>query len=188
MHKTLILGGIRSGKSARAEGLARRRQRVIYVATAEAGDGEMAARIARHRAQRPANWGLLEVPLALGDTLMAQAGAAADEAPCLLIDCMSLWVSNLLHAGDAVFGREKRAFLSALEAYPGAVIIVSNEVGLGTIGMDALTRRFCDELGWLNQALASRCQDVELVAAGLSLPLKGAPTRGQPPGNPSPGK
>lgn len=170
MQKTLILGGIRSGKSGRAEALARPHPQVLYVATATAGDEEMAARIDRHRARRPPHWQLVEAPLALGAVL--RDAAAAPTPPCLLVDCMSLWVSNLLHAGEATLGRERDAFLQALVAYPADVVIVSNETGLGTIGMDPLTRRFCDELGWLNQALAARCQRVELVMAGLSLPLK----------------
>ena len=86
---------------------------------------------------------------------------------------MSLWVSNLLHAGDALFVREKENFLTALAGYPGSVVIVSNEVGLGTIGMDPLTRRFADELGWLNQALAKKCDRVVLSVAGLAQTLKG---------------
>ncbi|MBZ2190383.1 bifunctional adenosylcobinamide kinase/adenosylcobinamide-phosphate guanylyltransferase [Alcanivorax sp. JB21] len=170
MQKTLILGGIRSGKSARAEALVRPHPKVAYVATATAGDEEMAARIDRHRARRPARWQLIEAPLSLG--MVLREAAMMPEPPCLLVDCMSLWVSNLLHAGEAIFGRERDAFLQALTVYPAPVVIVSNETGLGTIGMDPLTRRFCDELGWLNQALAARCQSVELVMAGLSLPLK----------------
>jgi adenosylcobinamide kinase/adenosylcobinamide-phosphate guanylyltransferase len=90
----------------------------------------------------------------------------------LLIDCMSLWLSNLLHAGEQPFNSERKAFLAALEQYPGEVIIVSNEVGLGTIAMDPLTRRFCDELGWLNQALAQHCHRVMMSVAGLPLVLK----------------
>jgi adenosylcobinamide kinase/adenosylcobinamide-phosphate guanylyltransferase len=86
---------------------------------------------------------------------------------------MSLWVTNLLFADDGVFGRERTAFLKAVEAYPGPLVIVSNEVGLGTIGMDSLTRRFCDELGWLNQALAQSCDRVIMSVAGLPLNLKG---------------
>src|SRR5690606_12177068 len=142
------LGGIRSGKTALAERLASETgQPVVYVATASAGDCEMGARIARHRAQRPAAWGLCETPIMLSRAIAAQAEAV--DPPCLLIDCMSLWLSNLLFAGDEVFHCERAAFLAALPTYPASIIVVSNEVGLGTIGMDALTRQFCDELGWL---------------------------------------
>ncbi|MCE7523360.1 bifunctional adenosylcobinamide kinase/adenosylcobinamide-phosphate guanylyltransferase [Alloalcanivorax xenomutans] len=171
MTHTLILGGIRSGKSAEAERAAASSGRpVTYVATATAGDGEMRDRIERHRHRRPDHWGLVEEPLALGRVLREQAPAS----PCLLIDCMSLWLSNLLHAGEECHQKERDDFLETLVEYPGPVVIVSNEVGLGIIGMDPLTRRFGDELGWLNQALAQRCQNVRLVVAGLSLDLKSA--------------
>lgn len=170
---TLVLGGIRSGKTALAEQFAATASGdVVYVATATAGDAEMADRIRRHQQSRPAHWALAEEPLHLATVLADRA--AAPQAPLLLVDCMSLWLSNLLFAGEEVFGREREGFLAALERYPGSVVIVSNEVGLGTIGMDPLTRRFCDELGWLNQALAQRCERVVMSLAGLPLVLKGA--------------
>lgn len=169
--KTLVLGGIRSGKSALAEQLAvQTGEPVLYLATATAGDEEMARRIALHRQRRPQDWGLLEEPLGLGQVLGRQA--AEGQGQCLLVDCMSLWLSNLLHAGDEVFEREREAFLEALAIYSGSVVIVSNEVGLGTIGMDPLTRKFADQLGWLNQALAERCDRVVLTVAGQALTLK----------------
>lgn len=169
MHH-LILGGIRSGKTALAERLAATvSAQVTYVATAQAGDKEMAARIERHRRQRPSRWGLVEQPLALASVLRS-AKRQAEE--CLLIDCMSLWLSNLLHAGDQVLEREMAAFLDAIPNCPSRLVIVSNEVGLGTIAMDPLTRRFCDQLGWLNQALALCCQNVTMSVAGLPLVLK----------------
>ncbi|SFR80448.1 adenosylcobinamide kinase /adenosylcobinamide-phosphate guanylyltransferase [Marinobacter daqiaonensis] len=168
---TLVLGGIRSGKSALAERLAADAgPRVVYLATATAGDGEMAKRIARHREQRPREWGLVEEPLDLAGAIGAQGGQSP--APCLLVDCMSLWLSNLLHEGEAVFASHRKAFLESLLEYPGPMVIVSNEVGLGTIGMDPLTRRFCDELGWLNQTLARQCDRVLMSVAGLPLTLK----------------
>jgi adenosylcobinamide kinase / adenosylcobinamide-phosphate guanylyltransferase len=167
----LVLGGIRSGKSAMAESLSAAAGRaVVYVATAEAGDDEMVQRIRHHRERRPADWRLEEEPLDLDAVLQRHASAA----PCLLIDCMSLWLSNLLHAGDVDQGVSE--FLAALEVYPGPVVIVSNEVGLGIIGMDALTRRFADRLGWLNQDLAARCETVVLSVAGMPVWLKGEPT------------
>ena len=172
MTHSLILGGIRSGKSSLAERLVSEQpDPVVYVATATAGDGEMSERIRRHQRRRPVSWGLVEEPVELGSLLNRQA--TLSPPPCVLIDCMSLWVSNLLHAGDALFVREKESFLTALAGYPGSVVIVSNEVGLGIIGMDPLTRRFADELGWLNQALAKRCDRVVMSVAGIALTLKG---------------
>ena len=168
---TLVLGGIRSGKTGLAEAQAlAQSQPVVYVATATAGDDEMASRITRHQAIRPANWGLVEEPLDLAQVLREHGQQSP--VPCLLIDCMSLWLSNLLHAGDAQLQAQKEGFLEQITTYAGPLVIVSNETGLGTIGMDLLTRKFCDELGWLNQALAQRCQRVVMVLAGLPLILK----------------
>ncbi|MBR9872112.1 MAG: bifunctional adenosylcobinamide kinase/adenosylcobinamide-phosphate guanylyltransferase [Gammaproteobacteria bacterium] len=173
-NKLLVIGGIRSGKTAMAEQRAQAAgEPVVYVATATAGDDEMAQRITRHQEQRPTRWGLVEEPLQLAKVLK-DAQTETANPPLLLIDCMSLWVSNLLFAGDEVFAREREAFLNAVEHYSGSVVVVTNEVGLGTIGMDPLTRRFADELGWLNQALAQRCDEVVMSVAGLPLVLKGA--------------
>lgn len=170
--RTLVLGGIRSGKTALAEEMASGSgEPVIYLATATADDEEMTRRVARHRQNRPAEWGLTEEPVKLAAVL--DDHGRRPRPPLLLVDCMSLWVSNLLFAGDEVFTRQRAAFLQALEGYPGRVVIVSNEVGLGTIGMDPLTRRFCDELGWLNQDLATCCDRVMMSVAGLPLTLKG---------------
>lgn len=174
--RKLILGGIRSGKSALAEAEATACQApVVYVATATPGDEEMAERIARHQQRRPDDWGLDEEPVALGGVLARYR----EEAPCLLIDCMSLWLGNLLGAEEGALAREREAFLAQVERYPGPLVIVSNEAGMGVIGMDKLTRRFCDELGWLNQALAQRCDQVLLSVAGLPQVLKGSPVDGQ---------
>ncbi|WP_323750128.1 bifunctional adenosylcobinamide kinase/adenosylcobinamide-phosphate guanylyltransferase [Marinobacter sp.] len=173
-NKLLVIGGIRSGKTAMAEQRAQAAgEPVVYVATATAGDDEMARRISRHQSQRPADWGLEEEPLRLAKVLNHFQAQTANP-PLLLIDCMSLWLSNLLFAGDEAFDREREAFLTAVEQYSGSVVVVTNEVGLGTIGMDPLTRRFADELGWLNQALAQRCDEVVMSVAGLPLVLKGA--------------
>lgn len=167
-RKSLVLGGIRSGKSALAERLAKEcRHPVVYVATARAGDAEMAERIRRHRERRPPEWGLVEAD---GD-LAAVLGEHAATAPCLLIDCMSLWLSGLLEGGRVE--AETTAFLEAVSDYPGPLVVVSNEVGLGLVGMDAMTREFCDRLGWLNQDLAARCDDVLLTVAGCPLALRG---------------
>lgn len=169
--RTLVLGGIRSGKTSLAEQVAEDSgEAVVYLATATAGDEEMARRVARHQQSRPPEWGLVEAPIKLAAVL--DDHGSGPQPPLLLVDCMSLWVSNLLFAGDEVFNRERAAFLQALEGYLGQVVIVSNEVGLGTIGMDPLTRRFCDELGWLNQDLAACCDRVVMSVAGLPLTLK----------------
>ncbi len=171
--KELILGGARSGKSAFAQrralasGLG-----VRYLATARAGDAEMAERIARHRAERPRDWGLIEEPLALAAAL--QAHAAPDR--CLLVDCLTLWLSNLLAAGDARFHAETRALLDTLPNLSGQVLLVSNEVGQGIVPANPLARRFRDEAGRLHQAVASRCDRVTFVVAGLPLTLKDCST------------
>ncbi|HEX5352764.1 MAG TPA: bifunctional adenosylcobinamide kinase/adenosylcobinamide-phosphate guanylyltransferase [Rhodanobacteraceae bacterium] len=168
--KTLILGGARSGKSALAEKLARGGGReVVYIATAEACDEEMRARIAHHRARRPAGWSCVEEPLALAATLAAHARAER----VLLVDCLTLWLSNLLHAGDARFESEREALLDALPTLPGEILLVANEVGLGVVPMGELSRHFVDEAGRLNQSIAAVAERVLLVAAGLPLALKG---------------
>ena len=169
--RTLILGGARSGKSALAERLARESgQAVIYIATAQARDAEMAARIAHHRNRRPAHWQSVEEPLALANALRAYARADR----CVLVDCLTLWLSNLLgDADDKRFAHECEALLDVLPALPGELLFVSNEVGLGVVPMGELTRRFVDEAGRLHQAMAASCERVLFVAAGLPLPLKG---------------
>ena len=168
--RQLILGGARSGKSALAERIAGECGReVVYVATAQPGDGEMAARIAHHRERRPSHWSCIEEPLALAGALR---GHARDER-CLLVDCLTLWLSNLLAHDDATrFVRERDALLETLPALPGEILLVSNEVGLGVVPMGELTRRFVDEAGRLHQMLAQRCERVLFVAAGLPLTLK----------------
>lgn len=171
--QTLILGGARSGKSALAERLATASGRdVVYIATSQPADGEMAERIAHHRARRPAHWDCVEEPLALASAL--RTSARPDRV--LLVDCLTLWLSNLL--GDADPGRfiaERDALLATLPALPGDVLFVSNEVGLGIVPMGELTRRFVDEAGRLHQSLATHCDRVLFVAAGLPLTLKGTP-------------
>jgi len=170
--RTLILGGARSGKSALAERLAAASgHEVVYVATAQAHDEEMAARIAHHRAQRPSHWLSVEEPLALAATLQAHTRPGR----CVLVDCLTLWVSNLLGSPDAdSFERERDALLKLMPSLKGQVLLVSNEVGLGVVPMGELTRRFVDEAGRLHQALAAQCERVVFVAAGLPLPLKGS--------------
>jgi len=169
--RSLILGGARSGKSALAERLAAESGlEVVYLATAQARDAEMAARIAHHRARRPALWHEVEEPLALADALRAHARAER----CLLVDCLTLWLSNLLGDADGErFARERQALLEVLPGLPGTILLVSNEVGLGVVPMGELSRRFVDEAGRLHQVLAGVCERVLFVAAGLPLALKG---------------
>lgn len=170
--RTLILGGARSGKSALAERLARESgHEVVYVATGQAHDAEMAARIAHHRSSRPPHWHCVEEPWALADVLLAHARPGR----CVLVDCLTLWLSNLLGHDDATrFERERAALFDALPLLTGQVLLVSNEVGLGVVPMGELTRRFVDEAGRLHQSLASQCERVLFVAAGLPLVMKGS--------------
>jgi adenosylcobinamide kinase/adenosylcobinamide-phosphate guanylyltransferase len=186
----LILGGARSGKSNLAEqratesGLA-----VTYLATAEAftsaTDPEMARRIVHHKARRPAHWDLLEEPLHLAAALKAHAAPGR----LLLVDCLTLWLSNLLFGGQAaqqaeaglsvecpLLATETAALIEVLPTLPGRVILVSNEVGLGIIPLGALTRLYVDEAGRLNQRVAQVADRVTFVAAGLPMELK--PNRG----------
>ncbi|MFA9460434.1 bifunctional adenosylcobinamide kinase/adenosylcobinamide-phosphate guanylyltransferase [Thiohalorhabdus methylotrophus] len=167
----LILGGARSGKSRLAEERAAAvgAGGVVYVATATAGDGEMAERIARHQADRPPEWGLVEEPVSLGRVLREEAR----HGRCLLVDCLTLWLSNLLTAGEETLARERADFLAALEVVTGDVLLVSNEVGQGVVPADPLSRRFVDEAGRLHQAVAARCERVTFVVAGLPWALKG---------------
>ena len=137
--KQLILGGARSGKSAHAQQLAEQSgDEVIYLATATAGDTEMAARIQQHQAQRPEHWRLIEEPVALAQVLQQQA----KEGVCILVDCLTLWLSNLLAAGDDTMLQQRAALLDVLPRLPGRIIFVSNEIGMGVVPMGELTRRF----------------------------------------------
>lgn len=169
----LILGGARSGKSRLAERLAQESGlEVIYIATSQALDGEMNSRIRSHRDRRPAHWGLVEEPLELARVLGQQASAQR----CLLVDCLTLWLTNLLLLeDDARLAHERDALLACLQRLPGRLIMVSNETGLGVVPMGELTRRFVDEAGLLHQAIAERCQRVVFTVAGLPMILKGDP-------------
>ena len=169
----LILGGARSGKSRYAERRATESGlEVVYIATCQPRDAEMRERIERHRNQRPAHWALVEEPLALARVLREQAR----EDRCLLVDCLTLWLSNLLLVGDPqAWVRERSALLETLPALPGRLLLVSNETGLGVVPMGELTRRFVDEAGWLHQALAAKCERVVFCVAGLPQVLKGEP-------------
>ena len=169
---TLILGGARSGKSRLAlQRAAATGKSVSFIATAEANDAEMAARIARHQAERPAHWTTIEAPLDLAGAIRA-AGAG-----CVVVDCLTLWLTNCLCQPDpAAFAGQRAALLAALTARRADdLILVSNETGLGIIPLGELTRRFVDEAGWLNQDIAQLADEVVFVAAGLPLILKGHP-------------
>lgn len=165
---TLLLGGARSGKSRLAEDLAARRSGpLIYIATAEAWDDEMRARIAEHRARRAARWTSIEQPLDLAAALRAvPPGTGA-----VLVDCLTLWLSNLMHAGRAV-DAETAALADTLAVMAVPVLLVSNEVGLGIVPDNALARQFRDHHGRLNQAMAAAADHVIFTAAGLPLVLK----------------
>ena len=169
--RNLILGGARSGKSRLAEQLASDSGLpVTYIATSEPLDGEMNERVRLHRQRRPAEWGLIEEPLALATVLRREAA----EGRCLLVDCLTLWLTNLLMLDtEQRLAEERDALLDCLEQLPGTVILVSNETGLGVVPMGELTRRYVDQAGWLHQAVAERCQRVVLTVAGLPLMLKG---------------
>lgn len=168
MTSHLILGGARSGKSRHAQSLAEAFDGdLIFIATGEAHDDEMVERIERHRADRGPRWDTIEAPLALGDTIRTHA--AADRL--LLIDCLTLWVSNLMHAGRDI-GAATDDLIAAMGDARGPVILVSNEVGLGIVPDNAIARRFRDEAGRVNQAVAAAANEVSFVAAGLPLRLK----------------
>ncbi len=174
----LWLGGARSGKSRLAQASAEQWQQrqggqLVYLATATAGDGEMQARITQHQADRSAHWQTREVPLQL-----AQALAAGASSDIILVDCLTLWISNCLHAGCWL--AERAALLQILDTQLATGLrprwlFVSNEVGSGVIPLGQLSREFVDASGWLHQALAQRCEQVNLVVAGLPLCLKGKP-------------
>ena len=163
---TLVIGGARSGKSRFAEGLLPAGRR-SYIATAEAWDGEMKARIARHRADRGAGWETVEAPLDLAGALAALREGTA------LVDCATLWLSNHLLAGSDP-GAETERLLAALDACAVPVVVVSNEVGWSIVPDNALARAFRDAQGRLNQRLAERADRVFAVMAGLPVALKGA--------------
>ena len=168
-YVTLILGGARSGKSAHGEACAERRSgALVYIATAEAGDDEMASRIAAHRARRGPRWTTVEEPLELVDALER----AATPNGAVLVDCLTLWLANLIAAGRDV-AAETDALAATLASLPGAVLLVSNEVGLGIVPDNARARAFRDHAGRLHQRIASAADRVLFMAAGLPLFLKG---------------
>jgi adenosylcobinamide kinase/adenosylcobinamide-phosphate guanylyltransferase len=164
----LVLGGRRSGKSRFAEGLVLGSGlRPVYLATATAGDEEMAARIAAHRSRRGEAWCTLEAPVLVANALAGAAAAGSAD----LIDCLTLWLANLMEAGLDI-GGETAALVAALEAAAGPVVIVSNDVGGGIVPDNALARRYADAHGILNQTVAAAVGRVVLMNAGLPLQLK----------------
>jgi adenosylcobinamide kinase/adenosylcobinamide-phosphate guanylyltransferase len=175
--KTLVLGGARSGKSAYAEkqadfsGLP-----VTYIATAQVWDDEMCTRVRRHQERRPAHWCLVEEPFHLAETLRARAASGH----YVIVDCMTLWLAQWIcpdckAPADGDWERERTALLELIPTLPGKIIFVSNEVGMGIVPLGELNRRFQDEQGRLNQALAAACDHVVFMAAGLPLMMKGSP-------------
>ncbi|MGY4320439.1 bifunctional adenosylcobinamide kinase/adenosylcobinamide-phosphate guanylyltransferase [Bradyrhizobium sp. JR3.5] len=167
MAVILITGGARSGKSRRAELRARSFPgQPVYVATAEALDAEMDERIARHRARRGSDWIEREVPLDLVAALAETDGSGAR-----LVDCLTLWLSNLLHA-ERDWSQEVARLADALARQRSPVIMVTNEVGLGIVPDNALARTFRDAAGLMNQSFAGVADEVEFVVAGLPMKLK----------------
>jgi adenosylcobinamide kinase/adenosylcobinamide-phosphate guanylyltransferase len=165
---TLVLGGARSGKSRYAEGLVMERTPPwVYLATAEARDNEMAARISEHRHRRDDDWRTVEAPLDLPGAIAAHAG----KGRAVLIDCLTLWLSNVMLAGRDLAAEQQR-LVTALRNASGPVVTVSNEVGLGIVPDNALAREFRDAQGRLNMQLAAIADRVVLIAAGLPLILK----------------
>lgn len=180
MARHLILGGARSGKSRFAEQLALDSGLpVTVVATAEALDDEMTARIERHRLDRPKHWQTIEAPHGLAQVLRETCG----DGRCVVVDCLTLWLANTLPPTQPddmrcplepspAWQGEQTALLSALPNLAGQVILVSNELGLGLVPESALGRLFRDEAGRLNQRIAALCERVSFIAAGLPLHLK----------------
>ena len=163
----LITGGVRSGKSTRAEARARAfAGEPVYIATAEALDGEMRERIAKHRARRGSEWLERETPLELVAALLETDGGGAR-----LVDCLTLWLSNLMHA-ERNWEQEAKLLVDALGRQKSPVVLVTNEVGLGIVPDNALARRFRDAAGILNQMVAHAADEVEFVVAGLPMRVK----------------
>ena len=168
---SLVFGGARSGKSRWAENLAASGEgSPVYLATAEARDNEMRARIERHRARRGERWRTLEEPLDVQGVLMRES--APNQV--ILLDCLTLWLSNLM-ASERDIEKESERLLRCLDDPAGPIVIVSNEVGMGIVPMNELAREFRDHAGLLNQKVARRASLVVFMAAGLPLILKAPP-------------
>ncbi|MCH8940007.1 MAG: bifunctional adenosylcobinamide kinase/adenosylcobinamide-phosphate guanylyltransferase [Chloroflexi bacterium] len=176
---TLVLGGVRAGKSSYAQKLAMEGGRVLFVATAEAGDQEMAERIQAHKNNRPADWDTLEEPL----NLAAALGPLLNDYDTVLIDCLTLWVSNLLLRDEDATGLKDiptlaQELLALYKRGQASWIVVSNEVGLGVVPPTEMGRAYADELGRVNQMVAAEADAVYYMVAGLSLNLKALDTGG----------
>jgi len=169
--KTLILGGVKSGKSRYAENLATSiSEDVTLIATATVLDDEMAVRVARHQEDRPASWTTLEEPIHLGQVLRSINGANV-----VVIDCLTLWLTNLLMLENSgALNQEIDDFEQAIKAFKYPLILVSNETNMGIVPLGDLSRQYCDQVGLLHQRLAAACDKVELIVAGLPVLLKQA--------------
>ncbi|MCB2147945.1 MAG: bifunctional adenosylcobinamide kinase/adenosylcobinamide-phosphate guanylyltransferase [Deltaproteobacteria bacterium] len=169
--KILVLGGCRSGKSSHAlqlaEGMGRRR---VFVATCVPHDDEMQARVARHRQERSDTWNTLEIPVDLADAILAHSPAA----DVMLVDCLTLWLSNLLMQTQDVSQIRRRidGLAEAVKSAPCPVILVSNEVGAGIVPENRLARLYRDLAGWTNQAVAAACNRVVWTVAGIPVTIK----------------
>lgn len=188
--KHLFLGGARSGKSALAEACvaawleANPQGQVVYVATAQIWDEEMRARVALHRQRRPAVWQLLEEPMQLAERLKQLDQQAKGQPLCVMVDCLTLWLTNQLCQTDvaddgaevlaaaAAAGAAIEQLLGSVQAFTGALVLVSNEVGSGIVPMGRLSRQFQDLSGSMNQQLAQVCEQVTLAVAGLPVKVK----------------
>lgn len=172
--KQFIFGGARSGKSRLAEQLtALHGESIVYIATAnrEFNDAEMTQRIQHHQQQRPGHWQTVETPLTLAASIKEHA-----DRDCIMVDCLTLWLSNCLHQDSlqpGFWAEQRQALLDTIEHYSGHLVIVSNEVGMGIVPMGELSRRYVDESGFLHQAVAQLCDRVVFTAAGLPLVMKG---------------
>jgi adenosylcobinamide kinase/adenosylcobinamide-phosphate guanylyltransferase len=164
----VLIGGARSGKSALALERAAAAAEVVFIATGEARDDEMAARIEQHRRERPGQWTTVEAPLALRDAL-----ESADPGACLIVDCLTLWVSNLVEAGrtDEEIEAQATEAVRVAGARPGATLVVTNEVGLGVVPDTPLGRRYRDLLGRVNAVFVSAADEALFVVAGRAIPL-----------------
>jgi adenosylcobinamide kinase/adenosylcobinamide-phosphate guanylyltransferase len=168
-RSVLVLGGARSGKSRYAESLATGHPgEWVYVATAEAGDAEMRERIAHHRARRGNGWRTVEEPIRLADVLAREALAGR----FVLVDCLTLWISNLMLQKRDVES-DVEALAETMRRLPGSVAVVSNEVGLGIVPDNPLARQFRDRAGLANQRIAAAVSEVFFLAAGQALRIKG---------------
>jgi len=180
-YRSLVLGGVKSGKSRYAEQLATNycadgAGGVTLIATAHAGDDEMRARIERHKAERDKDWLVIEEPNALGSALARadQSAAYSVGSSCIVIDCLTLWITNLLMKSDEkLLMREIDSFMKSVVCCQSRLIMVSNETNMGITPMGELSRQFCDETGLLHQALGRNCDHVCLMAAGIALDIKG---------------